>query len=214
MWKPNPTLWKNEEVFIYGGGSSLEDWDNSPLLNELVVGCNDAYKYGPMICDVCMFGDFKWFNLHHIELKKYVDAGGIAVTNECKITQTNDHRWVKKMQRERVGLSKTALGWNANTGASALNLALILGASTVYLLGFDMKLIDGKGNWHPNPLDKPKQTIYDRMMKNFKIVAQQLPKIFPNCKVFNVTNNSKLEVFPKLGFDEFWSNRNELSKQT
>jgi len=112
------------------------------------------------------------------------------------------------MQRERVGLSKTALGWNANTGASALNLALILGASTVYLLGFDMF----GGNWHPNPLDKPKQTIYDRMMKNFKIVAQQLPKVFPDCKVFNVTNDSKLEIFPKIGFNEFWSNRNESIK--
>lgn len=208
MWEPDPQTWEGEDVIILGGGPSLRSLSIPSLADELVVGCNDAYVYGPLICDMCVFGDFKWFNKHHKALKAYADSGGIVVTNESHLISRPGDKWIMKMPRQSSGLHKDALGWNFNTGASALNLALILGASRVFLLGFDMQLDKEKRmNWHPNELDKPDASIYTRMIKSFDIVARQLPGTFPNCEVFNVTDDSKLDVFPKIGTEAFWNGR-------
>jgi hypothetical protein len=209
-WKPDPTAWQGQEAFVFGGGTSLDTFNPSVLADELVVGCNDAFLHGPVICDICVFGDYKWYNLHAKELRQYVNQGGIAVSNEPKVNTLRDNNaWLRKMQRQPQGVSMTALGWNCNTGAGALNLALILGAARVFLLGFDMQLSsDGKrSNWHENTLDKPRQTVYDRMMDNFKVVSKQLPKVFPGREVINVNDYTRLDVFPIVSFDGFWEER-------
>ena len=211
-WKPEP-FWSGQEVFlqevfVYGGGPSLKSFDPNILSGEKVIGCNDAYTLGPEICDVCVFGDKKWFEKHKKDLREYVEAGGIAVTNERRITMRSDVWWVKKMQRTPDGLSRTALSWNRNTGSSAINLALILGARRVFLLGFDMCLGEvGESNWHPNSLDKPKEDIYNKMIAEFNKVQTALPKVFPGSEIFNVSDVTKLKCFPIVVFDAFWSGR-------
>lgn len=209
-WKPEP-IWEGREVFVLGGGRSLfeNNFDFNILEKELVVGCNDAYLHGPLICDICIFGDWKWRTLHLDNLRKYVKHGGIVVTNEPKsIANTRHTPWLKPMKRQDVGLYRDALGWNQNTGASAVNLALILGAGKVFLLGFDMHLgKDGEANWHENKLNRPRANVYERMLDNFKIVAAQLPKVFPGQKVFNVHDDTYLKSFPILPFNEFWIQR-------
>lgn len=209
FWQPDPETWKGEDAIVLGGGPSLLDFDFEWLSRELVVGCNDAYRHGPRICDICVFGDFKWYGEHAAHLEEYAKGGGIVVTNESKlISSSKTPKWIHKMAREGSGLHTDALGWAHNTGAGAMNLALILGASRVFLIGFDMQLSeDGKTNWHKNKLDKPNPTIYDRMIAGFKIMARQLPHKFPDAEVFNVTDNSKLDVFPKIATNEFWNGR-------
>jgi hypothetical protein len=195
-------------VFIYGGGTSLRSFDPNILIDERVIVCNDAYQFGPSICEVCVFGDFKWFQLHREHIEEYAKQGGIVVTNEPKSCNAVGEPWLKKMVKQPQGLFIDALGWNCNTGAIAINLALILGAETIFLLGFDMCLgSDKKSNWHTNTLDKPKERIYDRFIGNFKVVAEKLPKVFPGRKVINVNDNTKLKCFPIVPFDDFWIER-------
>jgi len=214
-WIPNPTLWKNEDAFILGGGPSLRNFEYARLQNELVVGCNDAYVHGPLVCDFCVFGDFKWWRLHHKNLEKYVKGGGVVVTNEQKVVKATVPVWLKCMARQASGLSKTALGWNVNTGAAAINLALILGATRVFLLGFDMKLgKKGESNWHKNTLDKPKPKIYNRMIRGYKVVLNQLPIVFPGTQVINVNDDTALKCFPVVKFDKFWRDRNGVVQNT
>ena len=68
FWTPEP-FWEGQDVFIYGGGTSLKSFDPSILIDENVIGCNDAYTLGSEICDICVFGDFKWYNKHVDALK-------------------------------------------------------------------------------------------------------------------------------------------------
>ncbi len=203
FWKPKQ-VWLNQDVFIIGGGNSLKLFDWNLLKSELTIGCNDAYKHGSEITKLCIFGDLKWFNVHKQELLKYE---GVLFTNAPSLCQKNLD-WVWTMDRNPKGLHKDALGWNGNTGAAAINLALLLGAKRVFLLGFDMHLSKGgKSNWHDNNIDKPDAEIYPKFLEGFDKLYVDLPKKFPEAKIFNVTDNSSLELFPKLEVEKFWKDR-------
>ena len=98
--------------------------------------------------------------------------------------------------------------WNHNSGAAAINVAAHAGAKRIILLGFDMQLSkDGKANWHPNVLDKPDPDIYPKFLEGFKAVAKDLGLKYPGVGVVNITDDSKLDEFPKVGVQEFWKGR-------
>jgi len=193
--------WKDQEVFIIGGGESLKGFDWGLLKPLRTIGCNDAYVHGT---DICLFGDTKWFEHHEKWLRNYE---GIVFTS-CPKLQKSRVPWLWLICREAIGLHKGSIGWNFSTGANAINLALLLGAAKIYLLGFDVKLSKyGKSNWHDNNLDAPNEEVYPKFLEGFKYVARDLRKKFPEVKVINVTNDSALNEFPKISTKEFWKGR-------
>jgi len=205
-WIPE-AKWEGEDVFIIGGGDSLreQDFDWSLLEDELTIGCNSAFTLGEKICKICIFGDPKWFRKYQRELQSYK---GILFTNASQLRNTR-LSWLWTMPRKGKGLSVLALGWNKNTGAAAVNLALILGAQRIFLLGFDMHLSkDGRSNWHNNLVNKPNKAVYEKFIEGFTRVSIDLKKLFPGREVINVTDNSDLDVFPKIGREQFWKERN------
>ena len=209
-YRPTP-MWQGEDVFIIGGGPSLRGFDWTLLHNERTIGCNNAFRLGPEVCDVCIFVDRKFILLgnqpregFYDELAKFPNP---VVTNDTQLRKRKEE-WINWMPRKPRGLHREALGFNANCGASAINLALLYGATTIYLLGIDMHLdAEGKPNWHTHIIDKPRSQIYERMIQAYVDVKRDLEGKFPNCNVFNVTKNSSLNAFPKLDFDEFWNER-------
>lgn len=204
-WKPEEK-WKDQDVFIIGGGSSLKDFDWSLLKDERTIGCNAACFLGTDVCKICIFGDYQWFREYKDKLERYKDDKGIIFTN-CKQFERSHIDWVWWLPRLPHGLGTDALGWNYSTGAAAVNLALILGAKRIFLLGFDMHLCNGKPNWHDKGLDKPNSKLYERFVLGFTKVSIDLRRKFPSRQVVNVTDDSHLDVFTKVSCEEFWSKR-------
>ena len=66
---------------------------------------------------------------------------------------------------------------------------------------------DGKSNWHDNNLDKPRDSIYLTFLKQMKNLDKYLETRFPFQKIINVTNDSSLNVFPKVNLDLFFKER-------
>lgn len=203
-WKP-VAKWKNLDVFVIGGGTSLECFDWSLLEDECTVGCNDAYKLGAKICKICVFGDPKWFKFHQHELVKYE---GLLFTNHGNFQRTRLD-WLWTLPRKANGLATDALAWNTNTGAAAVNLALILGAKRVILLGFDMHLSNDKQNWHVNYVNAPDGKVYKKFIKGFERLSRDLNRVFPGREIINVNDDSRLNCFPKIECDKFWKERKE-----
>ena len=204
-WKPEQ-IWKDRDVFIIGGGESLQHFDWNLLKPELTIGCNDAFLLGEQICKICIFGDSKWFKAFKDRLLHFRNA----VFTNCVQLQDTKIDWLWVIQRASRGLHHNALGWNGNTGASAINLALLLGARRIFLLGFDMHLSkEGKPNWHKNELDKSNKNIYPTFLKDFGRVAKDLPKKFPGREIINVTDDSSLNKFRKIGVKKFWTERSK-----
>jgi len=204
-WTPE-AKWQGQDAFIIGGGHSLESFDFNLLKPEgiLTIGCNDAYLRGSDICNICFFADNKWWKEHKVQLEQFKGA----VFTNCPQLQKNTTSWLWIMGRHDRGLSLTALGWNHNTGAGAVNLALLLGAKRIFLLGFDMHLSrNGRSNWHNNNLDKPNKKIYLRFLKGFERLKKDLPEKFPGREIINITDDSSLNIFPKIAVKKFWNER-------
>ncbi len=197
-WSPT-TIWQGQPCYVIGGGPSLRGFEWEALKGRNVIGCNAAYLLGAQVVPWLIFGDASFLHQHKEPLKQYVADGGTVVTNCSRVRKPPLPSWVHNLKKEIHGLSKDGLGWNGNTGASAINLALLFGANPVYLLGFDMQLSpDGKGNYHNAYHKPPKADVYDRFIKGMKYITRDLPKMFPGSRIINLEDGtSAMEVFPK-----------------
>src|SRR5690554_642912 len=136
-WTPTKD-WAGADVYIIGGGPSLAGFNFEVLRGRRVIGCNVAFMLGPSLCPLCYFSDEKWFLRSsldglpvHLQLHKYAKAGGIVVTNNRTLAQHN-LPWLRCVERGRDGLDvDTTVAFNGNTGCSAINLALQMGARRV-----------------------------------------------------------------------------------
>lgn len=144
-------MWDGATAVILGGGPSLEYTDLTPLQHPRnpkirVIGCNDAFLLGDWV-DVCYFGDWPWYELFEKDLDQYE---GLKVTLHERCAQF-DSEGVLVVRREVRGCFLDGrVGWNMNTGTSAINLAILFGARKVVLVGFDFKNANnGEPNWHP-----------------------------------------------------------------
>lgn len=206
-WEPEP-IWEGEDAYVIGGGPSLREFDWSLLHGKNTVGCNSAFSLGAEVCKIVVFGDAMWWE--KIGREGTEKFGGLVVGCSPRLHK-DACPWLLKMDRHaRQGLGTEGLGWNGNTGSLAINLALILGARRVFLLGFDMKLdmkLDKKrrANWHELRYEDPKAEVYHRFCLAFVRVGKSLPKVFPGREVINLTEDSNLDVFPKASLVEHFS---------
>lgn len=201
MWTP-PKEWEGQEAYIIGGGHSLKTFNFERLRGRNVIGCNDAFRLGSGICPYCHFGDASWFTKTSKELEQFaVHGGGKVVTNAPSLFNVRVD-WLKHMHRLKLGIGEgNVLGFNFSTGASAINLAILLGATRIFLLGYDLCAeADGNTHWHQYR-NRPIHTeTYPRFRRGFQAIKNDLVK-YPNVSVVNVTDGtSALDVFPKASF--------------
>ena len=223
-WATNQAPRLAKTVAIIGGGSSLVGYDWHDVIQAqaqgrvFVIGVNDAYRFG--FPDLVLFGDSDWWTLpnrgdgwsHRAALDNYERIGGKMVVT-CAMPSPADIaemekcaylKWIKRGPQSGLSTSPDSLAWNGNTGAAAINLALLMGATTVLLYGFDCKTSpSGKGNWHLNVKQPvPHPSLYQSFKVHFGAIAEQLPKCFPETAVLNAGPDSDLEVFPKINGNE------------
>ncbi|MHC4123659.1 MAG: hypothetical protein ACYSSI_08820 [Planctomycetota bacterium] len=179
----------------------------SPYLSAIhdkhVIGVNNAYQIGPWI-DVLFFGDCGWYLVHR---KKVADFPGLKITCCKRFTarakeQMEGVKHLQKDGKHRLGLSpnKQKIGWNSNSGAAAINLAIHFGAKRIILLGFDMKLDGNKvSHWHGshgNPGSKRKPPPFSRHLKGFPMISQDAERL--GIEIINANPESAITVFKKV----------------
>lgn len=202
-WVP-PPLWEGQPCYVIGGGPSLRSFPFGSLSGEFVLGCNMAYLLGVDIVPITLFGDASFLVHNRTGLESYVQEGGWVVTNSSRLKKSIP-RWLRMMKKSLKGLAKDGLGWNGNTGSSAINLALILGANPIYLLGYDMGVDrGGRSNYHDHyRAHKVHPRTYPRFLKGMTMVVRDLPRLFPGRQVINLEDGtSRLECFPKESLKE------------
>jgi len=200
FWYPEP-IWEGEDVYIVGGGPSLKDFEYWDVLHDKkVIGCNTAYRLGNEICDFVLFLDKSFWDNNQEDLKNYK---GPIVSNLSYFEIYEPPKWVKVMKRIPRGLgTDDTLASNFSSGASATNLAISLGALNVYLLGMDMKSIDGNANWHDESNKKMTARKYERFMEGFRLLQESMKKKRPHVEIINVNDDSAMTIFPVEGVDE------------
>lgn len=221
MWSI-PKIWEDGRCFIIGGGPSMpRQFDvpeeviqsvyagrltpeaYSPYLSSLhkehVIAVNMAYQLGPWI-DVLFFGDDGYWTNNKAKILAFP---GLRITCAKNIEWMYQRR-VKVMTRDPrktsgISDSPKTVSWNKNSGGAAISVAAHFGVKQIILLGFDMKLDEGKNqHWHKFYGGNPKT-----VGATFKIHKRGFPAIAEDAKrmgieILNANPDSNIEEFKKI----------------
>lgn len=223
--------YEGRRAFVVGSGPSLRGFDFSLLRDEFWIGCNEEYKHGPTIAicqDPRLFaGDGSpevtpysrnpaWYQGPHVPLyfhahpdREWPQAPDSVYWVKSAHDQHRPFRWGKSLEE--------GLYYGANVGMSAINLAEILGADTIYLLGFDARIDEPKTHHHNSyPPDWTlarvcdRNAVYSRWHQEFRKIAKMV-----RARVINLNPDSGIDAFPKgrirRSVSGFWDIECELT---
>lgn len=137
-----PPLWRGDPAFILGGGPSLKGVDVMALRRKgRVLAINLAFRLDRW-ADCVFANDRGWFDDFREELQGTY-RGGLIVTTSNAAPEGLPLRKLKPTTKWPLSLHPQMLaGWDG--GTRAINLAYLMGANPIVLLGFDMR----PGAWH------------------------------------------------------------------
>jgi len=97
----------------------------------------------------------------------------------------------------RPGLGRDVIHLGNNSGYQAVNLAFLLGAKWIGLLGFDMQATGGQSHWHGDHPEKCRasQPNFQHWIKCFDQLAVDLKE--EGVKVVNYTQETALKCFER-----------------
>jgi hypothetical protein len=196
-------MWKGQRAFVVGGGPSLENFDWRLLQGENTVGVNRAHEFfHPTIC--CSMDNRFW---HWTEAGRFgEEAKASWRRHPRKIMVRTGARSYGDMARtvEQVegqhcfsGRLEDGLGHGENSGFPAVNLAVVLGANPIYLLGFDMQERSDRSHFHNGYGDVEQKATYATYLTHWNnLPSEGLPEIV------NLNTDSALDRFPKKSLQE------------
>lgn len=224
-----PKIWKDADVYIIGGGFSITEQFHipknvidkvkkkelsisaySPYLSFLhdthVIGVNASLYLGDWI-DFNFFGDLGFWEKNRTQLKAHPAP---AITchaqfeNKDGMTRGSGVKYVPQDLQHREGISTRIhphISWNGNSGAAAINLAYHLGAKRIFLLGFDMRMVNQQSHWHSEYPKSPQGSQpYGIHLRGFPAIKQDAAIL--NLKIYNVSPESALKEFPRITFED------------
>src|SRR6185312_11080654 len=153
------------DVYIVGGGPSLKNVDISLLKNEKIITINNAYKLFEH-AEALYWCDPGWADRHYrllgahpckLRFKAMVShivSNIRGVHNEITLNKTGDFGYDPNQINVRGN----------NGGVQCLHLIINMKPKRIFLLGYDMKLIDRQTHWHNEHTGNPVTTsIYNNL---------------------------------------------------
>lgn len=166
------------------------------------IAVNDAYRLMPF-ASALYAGDGAWWQVHEgapgFAGEKWSSHGDASHNDKRAVAALYGLNLVRGVDAVGFSLDPSLIHYGENSGYQAINLAVHkLGArGTILLIGFDMRMVDGRRHFfgeHPAPL---RQTVHGYRIwpKHFARAAAALP---PELKIINCTPQSALTCFPMM----------------
>lgn len=191
-------LLNGQRVFIIGGGPSLKNIDLSMLDNEFTLACNHSAKYYKK-AKACIFVDSAFAKNEKQFLHEY--KGMVFASYKCvDHLPKRPNTYIFPLNNSRPGaVYSEGLFSSRLTGLAAINLALLLGASEIFLLGFDMRYLGKDHHWYgaPTPQHETyKEEVFRKKIDMFN-AYEPWRDIITNCSEI-----SGIDIFPKTSLDK------------
>lgn len=149
-WSPEP-IWKGETVFCLASGPSLTQAVAERVRGRKTIAVNSSCLLAPW-ADVLYFTDSGWYEQHRDLVR---DWPGLVVS----MSRTAKRELPDKVKRVKgrgdptlppkfPPLGSPDIQQGRSSGHTAASLAISLGAACVPLLGYDMRLVDGREHFH------------------------------------------------------------------
>ncbi|MBA7636651.1 hypothetical protein ES703_44272 [subsurface metagenome] len=185
-------IFKGQTVYVVGSGESLLEFDFELLRGKNVIAINDMIFRKIPFAQVLVAMDPGWFKRNKKELENFK---GIRLTR-CGKGRPEWNYFIDEGKSEDL----CALRKTGNSGFYALAAALKLGASKVYLLGFDI-------TWKKQPYcyDSTREEIreYKRSM-HFKDAHLRYFEYYKDFNIINASPDSAITCFPKCELTEIF----------
>lgn len=200
LW-PAPPIWAGQRCFVLAGGPSLATQPYQDIRGNVIV-----VKHAAMLrpdAEAMLFSGKGWHrdldgaqSIAAFKGKYCISRGWVSDQPQHVLTmgriKGDAETWRANLSDDRQRLG----GWD--TGASAINLAYLFGATEIVLLGFDMK----GGHWFKDhPAMWPRQSEFRRHMLGIAAMAEQLAA--KGVKAWNCSPKSALKCFEKRRLDDF-----------
>ena len=165
--------WSDREVYVIGGGPSLEGF-NFEVLDGYTVGANKSAIVAKT--DTMFSLDWKFGFESHEEILEYPGEVYFAVMSKHE-TKYNPKITYLKSNREGSMSTDPKMIIGLNSGYGALNIAILKGAKKINLLGFDMQL-GAKKHFHGGyKWDGSKGASYNAWARRFKTAKAKIEEL-------------------------------------
>lgn len=210
----NSNSWLNQPSFIIGGGESIKGLDFSLLDNFNTIGINKTFQYYSK-AKINYSMDVDFYNKIHdgtfseysgMDVKeKWLSFQGhrIFLTPLAFKNFGTDVHVIRRLPEKFVSRNlDVGIYSGKNSAMGALMLAVALGSTTIYLLGYDM-IAKTQSHWHDG--------YAKRDIEEFNIKLDQYKQEFVEMQplleeagvtVINLNPNSNLKCFPFSTLEE------------
>lgn len=191
-----------ELCVVAATGPSLTPEVAARCAGSSVIAVNDAYRLFPS--SVLYACDARWWRHYNgvpeFRGEKWSSHGDRMHNNKLDVARQYGLNLVQGQNGEGFSLDRSHINYGHNSGFQAINLGILFGSTRILLVGFDMRVVDGKRHFfgeHPPPMAR--NTNYANWFGAFNKAAQLLPGFI---KVLNCTPDSALTCFPTMSLDE------------
>lgn len=206
--------WQGHRCFLIGNGPSVRLYKpkvlNNFLSGEKSIGINRAYELLPDVT-ISLASDAHYYNnlsnpknKNWPEYKKYHAYQGVKCWVDSANRHMDDCYYVKNIGRAGISASlKDGIYCHSNTGYSAIQLAIVLKANPIYLIGFDL-CQDQQGHTHFH--DYPTNGNH---LNNWRVFSSGLVELYslikkyrPALQIINLSPISRVRFWQKMDLDE------------
>ena len=200
--------WAGQACYIVGGGPSLRDFDFSLLRDRRTIVINAAIFDVPW-ADIWISEDERFIRRFANDpvWRSFAGVKVLSLLNDAyrlPVLELDPRVFIIKAREKRYGWStklSEGLSQSSNSAIPALNLADILGADPIYVLGIDGKRSkDKRSHYHDRyPSD---WAIGDGQLASFRSDFEHWAALhLAHRKVINLNPDSAVTCWPKIDRD-------------
>lgn len=196
--------WPGATMACLATGPSLTAEDCAMVRGKArVIAINDAYRLAPW-ADILFSADRRWWP-HHQGVPSFhgMKVGiGSAPGLANPFPQYPEITVLANVGYAGLSDDPGGVTNGSNSGFSALGLAVLLGASRILLLGYDMSYDQGRAHFfgdHPSGL-RQTESLYPSFRRAFESLVDPLKA--RGVEVLNCTRRTALTAFPRMALEE------------
>lgn len=191
--------WPGQTCVVAATGPSLTQEVADRCKGLPVVAVSDAYRLMPW-APVMHSADTDWWKVHN----GCPDFAGEKWTlrkeyNDQAVIEKYGLKAIHERHSNGFSLNQHWVMSGENSGLQAINLAILMGAARVVLVGFDMRIVEGRRHFfgdHPAPL---RNNDYRKLLGYFRNAAANMPD---GIEVINCTPGSAIAHFPFMSLED------------
>jgi len=198
--------WQDATTVLIGGGPSLTVEQVAQVREARAAGAvrviavNDAYRLAPF-ADLCYFADSEWWGWHKDRPDFQAFAGQKCSISDSGANIKDPAVHILRNANGRghsfgLSLDPKQIVTGSNSGYQALNIAVLAGAKTIILLGFDAREPTGKTHWFGDHPKREPLAAYAEYRKAFSVGERAIAAA--GVRVINSSPGSGINSFPKL----------------